>query len=176
MKKEDCFELGVITKSHGLKGEAILYLDTDNPEDYVDLDAIFLEMKSGLVPYGLEAVYLHQSNKAIVKFEDIETIEQLEVILGTKVFLPLTALPELTDGQFYFHQIMDYEVEDENLGLLGKVVSISETAALPIMVMEYKEKEILIPMSDDIVLRADHATKKMITCLPGGLLEVYLED
>ena len=176
MKKEDCFELGIVTKSHGLKGEAILYLDTDNPEDYVDLDTVFLEMKGGLVPYFLEAVYLHQANKAIVKFEDIDTVEQLEVVLGVKVFLPLTTLPELEEGQFYFHQIMDYEVEDVNLGTLGKVVSISETAALPILVMEYKEKEVLIPMSDDIVLRADHSNKKMITCLPGGLLEVYLED
>lgn len=176
MKRDDCFELGIVTKPHGTKGEAILFLDTDYPEDYVDLESVFLEMRGGLVPYFIESLHLNRSDKAIVKFEEIESIEDVETIQGAKVFLPLALLPKLEGGQFYYHQVVGYMVEDENLGVLGEVVSFSETAAQPIMVMDYKEREVLIPMSENIVLRADHENNKMITCLPGGLLELYLED
>ena len=176
MKKEDCFELGVVTKPHGTKGEAILFFDTDYPEDYVDIEAVFLEMKSGLVPYFLESVHLNRSNKAIVKFEDIESIEDVEVIQGAKVFLPLNQLPKLEGGQYYYHQVVGYTVEDQNHGVLGEVITFSETAAQPIMVMDYKQKEVLIPLADNIVIKADHENKKMITNLPGGLLEIYLEE
>lgn len=176
MKKEDCFELGVLTKPHGIKGEATLFLDTDHPEEYTELETIFLEQKSGLVPYFLEYVHLNRSNKAIVKLEEVETVEDVEEIQGSKVFLPINQLPKLEDGQFYYHQVVGYTVEDENHGKLGEVISFSETAAQPIMVMDFKEKEVLIPISENIVLKADHANNIMHTNLPNGLLEIYLED
>jgi 16S rRNA processing protein RimM len=50
MTKEDCFELGKITKTHGVKGEVILWLDVDFPEDYEEMDSVFLEVRGELVP------------------------------------------------------------------------------------------------------------------------------
>ena len=175
MKKEDCFELGIITKPHGTKGEAILHLDTDYPEAYTDLESVFLEMKGALVPYFFESIHLNKSNKAIVKFEDIESIEDVEIIKNAKAYLPVGFLPKLEEGQFYYHDVVGFTVIDENHGELGIVVSFSETTAQPIMVMDFKEKEVLIPVDKSIVLRADLDKHQVITCLPNGLLEIYME-
>ena len=51
MRKEDCYFLGKITRRHGLAGNVILKLDTDQPELYNKLESIFVEINGLLVPF-----------------------------------------------------------------------------------------------------------------------------
>lgn len=175
MTKEDCFELGKITKTHGLKGEVILWLDVDFPEDYEDLESLFLEEKGVLVPYFIET-YRLSGNRAIVLFEDIDTFEKAEGLINLQAFLPLEELPELDADQFYYHEIIGFQVVDKNLGVLGTVQTVHSMQAQDLMVMDYKGKEVLIPVIDEIVLGTDKTAKVLNVNLPEGLLEVYLED
>ncbi len=175
MTKEDCFELGKITKTHGLKGEVILWLDVDFPEDYEDLESLFLEVKGELVPYFIES-YRLSGNRAIVHFEDIDTFEKAEGLINLQAFLPLEELPELDADQFYYHEIIGFQVVDKNLGVLGTVQTVHSMQAQDLMVMDYKGKEVLIPVIDEIVLGTDKTAKVLNVNLPEGLLEVYLED
>ena len=175
MTKDNCFELGKITKTHGLKGEVVLWLDVDFPEDYEDLDSILLEERGELVPYFMES-YRLSGNRAIVKFEDIDTFEKAELMINLQAFLPLEDLPELDKNQFYYHEIIDYKVIDKNLGELGTVQTVHSMQAQDLLVMDYKGKEVLIPVISEIVLNADKEAKVLNVNLPDGLLEVYLED
>ena len=75
MRLDDCFELGHIQKPHGLKGELSIFLDTDFPEDYEDLGSVFVLDENGLVPFFMEYIQLTSDQKAIVKFEDIDTFD-----------------------------------------------------------------------------------------------------
>ncbi len=175
MTKDNCFELGKITKTHGLKGEVVLWLDVDFPEDYEDLESILLEERGELVPYFMES-YRLSGNRAIVKFEDIDTFEKAELMINLQAFLPLEDLPELDKNQFYYHEIIDYKVIDKNLGELGTVQTVHSMQAQDLLVMDYKGKEVLIPVISEIVLNADKVAKVLNVNLPDGLLEVYLED
>ena len=175
MTKETCFELGKITKTHGLKGEVVLWLDVDFPEDYEDLESVFLDVRGELIPHFIET-YRQSGNRAIVKFEDIDTFEKAETMINLQAFLPLDELPELEKDQFYYHEIIDYQVVDKNLGELGKVLTVHSMQAQDLMVMEYKGKEVLIPVISEIVLNADKEAKILNVNLPDGLLEVYLEE
>lgn len=51
MQKQDCYLLGTITKAIGYKGELNLFLDTDEPETYQNLESIFVEQHGLLVPF-----------------------------------------------------------------------------------------------------------------------------
>ncbi len=175
MTKEDCFELGKITKTHGLKGEVILWLDVDFPEDYEDLESLFLEVKGELVPYFIES-YRLSGNRAIVHFEDVDSFEKAELMINLQAFLPLEELPELDSDQFYYHEIIGFQIVDKNLGNLGTVQTVHSMQAQDLLVMDYKGKEVLIPVIDEIVLQAEKAQKILHVNLPEGLLEVYLED
>lgn len=176
MTKDNCYELGKITKTHGVKGEVILWLDVDFPEDYEDLESIFLDVKGELVPFFIEEYQL-RGNRAIVRFEDVETFEQAEKMVNLQAFLPLEELPSLEgNDQFYYHEIVGFKVIDTNLGELGVVQTIYSMQAQDLLVMSYKSKEILIPINEDIVLTADKQAKELTVALPEGLLEVYLED
>ncbi|MCS5491370.1 ribosome maturation factor RimM [Algoriphagus limi] len=176
MNKEQCFQLGYVAKVHGLRGEVMVVLDVDYPEDYEDLEHIFLEQKGRLVPFFLEHFVLQTGNKALAKFEDFDTIEQVEPLVGSGVFLPLTALPELGEDQYYYHELIGFEVEDEKTGVLGPVETIYDLETQDLLGVSYQNKEVLIPIQDEIILKVDKAAKKVFCRLPEGLLDIYLED
>ncbi|EAZ82342.1 ribosome maturation factor RimM [Algoriphagus machipongonensis] len=176
MNKEQCFQLGYVAKVHGLRGEVVVVLDTDNPEDYEDLEHLFLEQKSRLVPFFLEHFVLQPGNKVLAKFEDYDSLNQAEELVGSEVYLPLTALPELEDDQYYFHELIGFEVFDETIGLIGTVQVVYDLETQDLLGVTHQGKEVLIPIQDGIIQEVDKTAKKVFCHLPEGLLEIYLED
>ncbi|MBB3698121.1 16S rRNA processing protein RimM [Flammeovirga yaeyamensis] len=175
MLKEECFEFGKITKTHGLNGEVLIFGDVDDLTQYEGLDAVFIERRGNLVPYFLEYLSMH-NNRFIAKFEDIETLEDAEALKDAQLYLPLAALPELEEGKFYYHDVVDFTIVDNNLGELGQIKKIYTNSAQDLIEMHYKGKEVLIPISDDIVIKADMEKKQLITNLPDGLIDIYMEE
>ncbi len=176
MNKDQCFQLGYVGKVHGLRGEVMVTLDVDYPEDYEDLKHIFLEQKSRLVPFFLEHFVLQPGNKALAKFEDLDSLEHVENLVGSAIYMPLTELPELEEGQFYFHDLIGFEVFDETKGLIGPIQIVYDLETQDLLGVTHQGKEILIPIQDEIILKVDKAAKKVYCRLPEGLLEIYLED
>lgn len=175
MTKEDCYLLGKLTKTHGLKGELAIWLDVDYPEEYDELDSVLLEVKGELIPYFVEQIQI-RANKSIIKFEDINTIEEAQKIVNCEIYLPNNNLPELDENQFYYHEIINFDVIDEQKGKLGKVTAVYTSDAQDLIAMAYQNAEILIPVSDEIVKTIDREKHELHTNLPEGLLEIYLED
>lgn len=174
MQKSDCFALGKITKTHALKGEVIIFLDVDVPENYDNLEAIFLEIKGQLVPYIIEE-FQARGKKSIIKFEDINSIEEAEKIVNADVFLPLKALPKLKGNQFYYHDVIGYEIKDITSGnTIGSLKAIYESTGQDLFAIEFEGKEILIPIVDDFIHQLNHDQKCIEVILPDGLLDVYL--
>ncbi len=176
MNKDQCFQFGYISKVHGLHGEVTVVLDVDYPEEYENIEHLFIEEKSRLSPYFLEHFVPQTGNKVLAKFEELETIEQVKQLVGSKLFLPLTSLPKLKDDQYYFHELIGFEVFDETEGLIGKVEQIYDLQTQDLLGVTYKEKEVLIPIQDGIIQKVEKADKKVYCKLPEGLLDIYLED
>lgn len=176
MQKSECFALGKITKTHALKGEVIIYLDVDQPESYQNLEAVFLDIKGQLVPYIIEEIQV-KGKKSIVKFEDISSIEEAESIVNTDAYLPLSALPELSDNQFYYHEVIGYEMIDAGNGQpIGTLKAIYESPGQDLFAIEIEGKEALVPIVDDFIVEIIHTEKKIKIVLPDGLLDVYLDS
>jgi 16S rRNA processing protein RimM len=175
MTKDDCYEVGYIVKTHGLKGEVGVHLDVDNPSDYADLDGLLIEKNGELIPHFIEKIRINV-DKAIIKFEGINKIEEAEPLVRKTLYLSLDQLDELSDDQFYYHEIIDFQIVDENLGPLGKIKTIYNQPHQDLIAMDYKEKEVLIPISHEHVLKANHEKKELYVNLPEGLLEIYLDE
>ena len=169
--------MGHITKTHGVSGELVLYLDVDQPDEYADLETVLLEVKGELIPYFIESIAIVKGSRAIVAFEDIDTIEQAERLINCGAFLPLDELESITDEtRFYFHEIVGYQVVDANEGELGTVRGVYAMNAQDLIAMDYQGKEVLIPINSEIVRTVDRANQKLNVALPEGLLAIYMED
>jgi len=174
MRKEECFYLGKIAKKFSFKGEVLIYLDTDEPELYENMESVFVELGKNLIPFFIENSSLHKNDFLRVRFEDVKTEDEADEILGSAVYLPLSMLPKLTGNKFYFHEVIGFEVEDKRLGIVGVIQSINDSSAQPLFEVLKGDIEILIPMIDHFLVEIDRKNKKVKMDLPEGLIEMYL--
>lgn len=174
MRLDQCFYLGKIAKKYSFKGEVLVYLDTDEPELYENMESVFVEIGKNLVPFFIESATLHKNDFLRVRFEDVTSEEDAAALLNKKLYLPLDLLPKLEGDQFYFHEVIGFEIEDKRYGIVGKIVSVNESSAQPLFEVLNGEIEILIPMIDEFLVKIDRENKKVWMDLPEGLIEMYL--
>jgi len=171
MKPDACYQLGHVIKPHGIKGALKVFLDVDFPEKYNNLESVFVEKDQKLIPFFIRDIQLKPSF-ALVSFEEVNTFEEAQELKAATLFLPLSQLPKLEKGKFYYHELIGYNVEDINLGKLGVIKSINSTTAQDLLIMDYMEKEVLIPYNHEIVTEIKNRT--IYTLLPDGLIDLYL--
>jgi len=177
MKKEDAFYLGKVIKKYSYKGEVVIKLDTDEPEIYQDLKTVFLDLNGKLIPFFIKECLFQKGNQLRVRFEDFTSEADAEQILKKAVYLPLTMLPKLEGNKFYYHEVIDFNLVDQNFGLVGKIKSINDSTAQELFIVNNKDgKEILIPLVDDFLIKIDRTNKQVIVNTPIGLIEMYLEE
>lgn len=174
MKFESCYQLGYVLKAHGLKGELVIVIDADNPQEYSEMESVFVEVNKKLIPFFIERIQLN-GPKAIIKFEEIDSIDQAKKFKGSPIYLPLDVLPELGDG-YYFHELIGYKVVDSKEGELGTISGVFDSGSQDLIAMQYQEKEVLIPLTDEVVTKVDKKAKSIFTTLPDGLLDIYLSE
>lgn len=173
MRQSDCYQLGEVIKTHGLRGEVSIHLDVDTPAYYHKLESVFLEQQGKLTPFFIESIHINGS-KALVYFEDISSIEEAKPLVKCKLFLPLSALPKLEKNQYYFHDLVGCKVYEAaaHLGVVKEVVDLNGNQLLTVIA---GDKEILIPLKDELLTKVDVEAKEITVQLPDGLLDIYNE-
>jgi 16S rRNA processing protein RimM len=174
MRKEDCFYLGKIVKKYSFKGEVLAKLDTDQPELYEHLDAIFVALRNNLVPFFVEHSQLHKSNLLRIKFEEVDTEADADALLKSELYLPLELLPKLEGNKFYFHEVLGFRVMDKNHGNIGIIKSVNDNTAQALFEIDKEGIEILIPINDEIIKEIDREGKTIHIVAPEGLIDLYL--
>lgn len=174
MTIEDCFYLGKIVRKYSFKGELLIKLDTDQPEIYKNLDAVFIFVGNSLIPFFIERSQLHKSDLLRVKFEEISTEEDAIALLKSDVYLPLELLPKLEGNKFYFHEVIGFIIKDVNFGNVGIVKGINDTTSQALFEIDRDGVEILIPINDKFIKEVDRKNKTIVVDTPEGLIDLYL--
>ncbi len=178
MTIDDCYQLGYIVKTHGLKGEVQIYLDVDSPKEYQNLESVFVLQGQQLVPFFIESMSNLNGAKAIVGFEDINTLESAQGLKGSELYLPLEALPKLSGKEFYLHEIIGFDLNDVTTDLVvGKIHNVIESGPqLLFSVLTDKEVEVLIPYTAGLLVSLDREKKTISLNVPEGLVDIYLGE
>lgn len=174
MRKQDCFYLGKVAKKFSFKGELLVYLDTDEPELYENLESVFVDFNGQLVPFFIEDAFLHKNDFLRVKFEDCNSEEEADRLIGSELYLPLNLLPKLEGNKFYYHEVEGFEVVDITLGSVGTLVRINDSNYQALFEIDHQGTEILVPMIDQLIEEVDRENKKLILNIPAGLVDLYL--
>jgi len=170
MKKSDCFYLGRVTKKYSFKGEVIIKLDTDEPEIYENLNAVFIEVGKDLLPFFIEKSSFQRGRELRIRFEDVKTEQDAEAILKKEVYLPLELLPKLSGEKFYFHEVIGFSLLDVNLGAIGIIESINDSTAQALFIVSDGEDQILVPMVEDFIIKVDRKKREVLVETPEGLI------
>lgn len=172
MNKENCFFLGTIVSKFSFKGEVLVKLDSDEPEMYENMESVFVEIDKNLIPFFIERCSLHKSDLLRIKFEDVSSESDADALMKHKLYLPLEFLPKLSGNKFYYHEVIGFEVIDENFGKVGKISAINDSGYQALFEIEALEKQILIPIIDEFLKEVNRQKKQIIVKTPKGLLEL----
>ncbi|KMQ65630.1 ribosome maturation factor RimM [Chryseobacterium angstadtii] len=173
MRKEDCYLLGKITRRHGLAGNVILKLDTDQPELYNKLESIFVEINGLLVPFFIAKSSWSKNDALNLAFKN-SSEALVDQSLGKSVYLPLATLPKLSGKQFYYHEIIGFDILDENDNECGVIRSVNDQTAQNYFVTNLDGKEVVIPIIKDWILEVNREKRFIKMQLPEGLIDVFL--
>ncbi|OIP02192.1 MAG: 16S rRNA processing protein RimM [Bacteroidetes bacterium CG2_30_32_10] len=179
MNIESCYYLGYTSKVHGKQGELIINLDVDFPEEYKNLESVLIRMNkqdNSLIPFFISTTQLLNNGTLKIKIDDINTVDQAKELVGKELFLPLDTLPKLTGNQFYYHEVVNFEVLDKEKGTIGKINQVLAYPTHAIFeIINAAGKEILIPITDEIITNVNRENKTIEITAPEGLIEIYLE-
>lgn len=166
------FEIGTITRTHGVKGE-VAFQFTDDVWDRVEADYLFLRLDGLLVPFFLEEWRFRSDFVALLKFEDIDDTDAANRLVGAKVFFPKELIPEdVADDKLTWHMFTGFEVWQDRQ-LLGTVTGVDDrTANILLYITTPGQTEFIIPAVEEFVLGADHKARTLEVRIPTELLSL----
>jgi 16S rRNA processing protein RimM len=167
------FLLGKMIRTHGYKGGLKAIFDVDQPQEYRELDMLFLEIKGKLIPWMIENIHF-ENNKANIKLADLNDMDSAEKLTGSFIYLPVELLPKLKGNNFYYHEIIGFKVNDSVHGNIGTIDRVIELPNNPLFAVTFNDKEILLPITDEIIKKVDRKKKAIEVVAPEGLIELYL--
>ncbi len=141
--------VGKITKAHGLRGEVVVLVLSDNPDRFIAGASVFLEDGREL---GVGAVRAN-GGRLLVSFHGVEDRTQAERLRGATLVVPTSMLPALPPGEYWPHRLIGCRVVSESGRSLGAIADVISTPANDLWAaVDEQGVEILIPALKEFVL------------------------
>lgn len=170
MDKTQMLEVGKIVNTHGLKGEMKIVPWTDTPDIYEDLKFVYCEMSSKIEKLEIRSVK-YQKENLIVKFKNINFVDEAEKYKGTVLYAMRDDLGELEEGVYYIQDLIGLDVVTDDGSTLGVLSDVLSLPANDVYVVKMPNgKECLLPVIDEVILDIDLEKKVVTVHVLEGLL------
>lgn len=167
---EELIAVARVAKTRGLRGEVVADLLTDFPERFAQLDRLIAVRPSGRKSLRIEESWLH-GKRLVLKFVGYDSIEAAKELIGCELAVPAAERVKLPADQFYTWELIGCRVETIKGEDLGVVRDVTATGGAEILMIDGHDRELLIPMAEDICVEIDVARKLIRVDPPEGLLE-----
>lgn len=166
---EDLLQVGVITTTHGIRGEVKVYPTTDDVKRFEYLESVLLDTGKELCELDIERVkYFKQY--VILKFKDVDNINDIEPYKGKSLYVEREFAVPLEENEYYIADLIGMEVSLEDGTFFGTLKDVMETGANDVYIIKTEEgKEVLIPAIKDCIKEVDVENGKMMIHLLKGL-------
>ena len=159
---EELFRVGVISNTHGIRGEVKVYPTTDNVRRFDDLKEVILDT-------GKEQLNLHVTsvkyfkNMVILKFKEFDNINDIIPYKGMDLLVTRENAIPLEDGEYYIADIIGSKVITDEDKILGTLTDVLQTGANDVYVVKTKDgKEVLLPSIEECILDRDIEKAKQV--------------
>jgi 16S rRNA processing protein RimM len=167
---EDYLRVGVISSTHGIKGEVKVFPTTDNMERFKQLKQVILDTKKEYKELEITGVKFFKQ-WTILKFKGFDNINDIEKYKGCDLLVTRENAVKLEKDEVFICDILDSVVITEEGEELGILTDVLLTGANDVYVVTTKEgKEILLPSIKECIKEVDVENKKILVHLMPGLL------
>ncbi|MBS1641109.1 MAG: 16S rRNA processing protein RimM [Bacteroidetes bacterium] len=165
--------IGKIVATFGVKGELILLHALGKKTTFKKGDVLFIEFtKNAPLPFFVEASKARTSEENLVLLESITSKETAHKFIGKKVWVPETDFKKLAAKQSAI-SLLGMLIVD-NGKPLAAIEEIIEQPHQILVKITLQNKEVLIPLHEEVIVKADKKNNQLHVILPDGLLDVYL--
>ncbi len=169
---ETMLRVGVISSTHGVRGEVKVYPTTDDPERFLDLEEVILDAGREEIPLKIERVKFFK-NMVILKFEGYDNINDIEKYKGRDLYITRDQAVELEEDEYFIADLIGMSVLTEEGEPLGILADVMPTGANDVYVVRREDgKELLIPAVKECILDVDVENQMMKIHVMDGLLDL----
>ena len=158
--------IGRIVRPHGIKGQVLVSLETDDPQRFARLARGYLGDTA--LPVGVQAFQPHKGG-VILTLVGVSTRNQAELLRGQWVKIPANEAITLAEDEFFVYQIVGLTVVTPTGTVIGQVQDVLFTGANDVYVVQTPAGELLIPAIADVVHNVDLDTGQIVVTVPPGL-------
>lgn len=168
---DDLLRIGVVTTTHGLRGEVKVFPTTDDARRFDKCDEVILEGRNEQLVLHVERVKYFK-NIVIVKFKEFHDISEVERFRKYDIMVTREHAVPLEEGEYFICDIIGAQVVEEDGTSIGTVKDVLETGANNVFVIQTDDgKEVLFPSIPECIKRVDVEKKEVVAFIMPGLME-----
>lgn len=168
---ENYLRVGVITSTHGIKGEVKVFPTTDDNNRFKKLKHVILDTGKETIDLEVEGVKFFK-NQVILKFKGIDNINDIEKYKGMDLLVTRENAVKLQKDEYFVYDIIGSKVITNEDTELGELTEVLATGANDVYVVTTKDgKEILIPSIKECILDVNVEAKLIRVHLLDGLMD-----
>lgn len=167
---EQLLQVGVISSTHGIRGEVKVFPTTDDVKRFKKLKQVVLDTGREKLPLEVESVKFFKQF-VILKFKGIDNINDIEKYKGKSLLVDREHAVKLRKDEYFIADMIGMDVFTEDGELFGVLKDVLETGANDVYIIETQdEKEVLVPAIKQCILNVDIENRKMVIHLLEGLV------
>lgn len=167
---EELLQVGVITSTHGVRGEVKVFPTTDDKERFRDLKKVILDSGKEKINLKIEGVKFFKKF-AILKFKGMDHINDVEKYKRCPLLIEREDAVSLEENEYFIADMLGMVVVTEDGVHFGTLKDVMETGANDVYVIESRQYgEVLVPAVKECILDVDVAARRMKIHLLKGLV------
>ena len=171
---DDAILVGVVARTHGNRGEVVVNVETNFPEERFREGAQLMTRLIDGSPATMEVatMRMHQG-RPVILFKGIRSMNDAELLAGRELRVAEddSDADRLEPGEYYHRDLIGCEVVTDSGESIGQVTAVDDGHGQTRLVVRSRRNEVMIPLVDDICT-VDIAAKRITVRPPEGLLEV----
>ena len=161
------FQVGVITSTHGVRGEVKVYPTTDDPKRFKRLKEVILDTGKEELILEIEGVKFFKQF-VILKFKGFDNINDIEKYRQKSLYVTRANAVRLKKDEYFIADLIDLKVIDEDEKEIGVLKNVMETGANDVYEITMNDgRELLLPAIKQCVLDVN---------VEEGFIKVHIMD
>ena len=168
---EQVFQVGIISSTHGVRGEVKVFPTTDDMKRFKKLKEVLLDTGKETLTLEIEGVKFFKQF-VILKFKGYDNIDDIVKYRGKSLFVTRENAVKLQKDEYFIADLIGLKVVNEDGSFTGVLKDVMETGANDVYIVESQDgKEVLIPAIKDCILQVDFEKEQVLVHLLDGLLD-----
>jgi 16S rRNA processing protein RimM len=164
----DLIKIGRLSKPHGIKGSVVLQLQGTEVPDIKKTKSFFIEINQIPTPFFVTEIKF-SGKSMVLTFDSVTSMEAAQKLMNSAVWIDEKNLQKQAPVQ----NLTGYMLNDKEKGNLGPIIEVVDMPGQKMFSVSIKEQEILLPFTEDLIVKIDHKAKTVFYEAPEGLIDIY---